>query len=181
MVYALLHKILGEERMKSFKFFGLVLSAVALTACATLFTGPSWLTVETNPSNIKVILNGIQNGTTVTKVTPFKMELDKNSDYSLVVNTPNYRSEDVLIQRKVAGWFWGNIFMGAVIGMAIDYGTDNMWQHNQHLVVINLESLSNAPDSILINVPVRVTYADSSYETVFVPMVFNKLRPASKS
>lgn len=155
----------------------ILICALLLSACATLATGSSWLTVETNPSNVKVTVTALQLGETQTKISPFKMELNKKSNYTVVVKTPNYRSEEILIRRKLSKWFWGNILLGGgPIGMAIDYGTTDMWRHNKHLIIMDLESLASAPDVITLNVPVKITYDDGAFDTVIIPVTFHKTK-----
>jgi len=152
------------------------LATAFVTGCATIVAGgPSWLEMETNPTNVEVTLVSIQNATSRTIVTPFKVELDKQSDYNITVDTPNFRSEEIYIRRKVEGWFWGNIFLGGgPVGMFIDYMTGDMWVHNPRYVNINLTSLNDAPDKVTLKVPVKLEYPNSSYETVFLPITFYK-------
>ncbi|GAB4276638.1 MAG: hypothetical protein Fur0025_01950 [Oscillatoriaceae cyanobacterium] len=152
------------------------LATAFVTGCATIVAGgPSWLEMETSPTNVEVTLQSIQNSTSRTIVTPFKVELDKKSDYNIIVDTPNFRSEEVYIRRKVEGWFWGNIFLGGgPVGMFIDYATGDMWVHNPRYININLTSLNDAPDKVTLNIPVRMEYPNSSYETVFLPITFYK-------
>lgn len=152
-------------------------SSALLVGCATIVSGPSWLEMEANPANVEVTLVGVDNGTEKSLVTPFKIELDRSTDYRLTVETENYRSEEIYIDREVNGWFWGNIFFGGPIGMFIDYATENMWKHNQSLISLDLTSLSTAPDEIELKLPVKLEYPDSSYETVLLPIKFYKKKP----
>jgi hypothetical protein len=170
-----IYQILGEKMKKNIaKGLLLLMVCTTLVSCGTIVSGPSWLSVETSPSNVKIRIEGLQNGEKFTKITPLRVQLNKNSDYKLVVETPNYKSEEVIIRRSIDGWFWGNILIGGILGMGIDYLSGNMWNHNKHLVNINLETLSSAPDSIKLNVPVLVSYPDSSYETKFLPITFHR-------
>lgn len=154
--------------------FLVVCFAVVLTACATIASGPSWLSVETKPDNINVQIIGVQNGEKFSKVSPFRIQLNKNSDYKLVVETPNYKSEEIELRRSLDGWFWGNILIGGLVGMGIDYLSGNWMNHNEHLLKINLHSLASAPNTLQINIPLVVYNQDGSYETKFVPLVFHK-------
>ncbi|MBD2547858.1 hypothetical protein [Planktothricoides raciborskii] len=153
------------------------ISSALLVGCASIVSGPSWLEMETNPANVDVTLVGVENGSEKKLVTPFKVELDRSTDYRLTVETENYRSEEIYIDRKINGWFWGNILLGGPLGMVIDYATDSMWKHNQSLIALDLTSLSTAPDEIELKVPVKLEYPDSSYETVFLPIKFYKKQP----
>lgn len=152
----------------------LIGTCIFLTACATLVGGPSWLAVETKPDNIKVRLEGTTNGEKFSAISPFRLQLNRNSDYKLTIETPNYKSEEVIIRRSITGWFWGNILIGGLLGMGIDYLTGNWMDHNEHLLKINLESLASAPSTIEVNIPVIVYNQDGGYETKFLPIVFHK-------
>lgn len=153
----------------------ILLISVFLKGCASITHGrASWLRVETNPSNIEVKLYGINNGESIKQTTPFRVELDKGSDYKLVIETPNYKSEEVVIRRKITGWFWGNILVGWIVGFAIDALSHNMWDHNQHLITLDLEKLSTAPDIIKINLPLVFKMKDGQELTKVVPLTFHK-------
>lgn len=149
--------------------------SILLNGCASIFHGrASWLTVETNPENIEIKLYGINSGEIIKKTSPFRVELDKGTDYKLVVETPNYRSEEVVIRRRITGWFWGNIIIGWIVGFAIDAFSKNMWDHNQHLVQLDLEKLSSAPDTVKINVPIVFRMKDGTNKMRILPLVFHK-------
>lgn len=164
--------------MKRFLIQSSLSLSLLVTGCVSIVDGgPSWLEVETNPENVEVSLTKLHNDVTTELVTPFRVELDKGSDYQLVIDTPNYRSEQVFIDRKINGWFWGNILLGGPIGMAIDYANDNMWEHNPTLITLDLQRLSSAPDTLKLNVPVKVFYDDRPTETLFLPIVFRKKIP----
>jgi hypothetical protein len=144
--------------------------------CASICGGPSWLAMETNPKNIEVKIEGIQNGEKFSKVTPFKVELSRSSDYKIIVQTPHYKSEEIVLRRKITGWFWGNLLIGGLIGMGIDGLSGNMWDHNQHVVSLNLETLADAPETVKLNIPVTVQRPNTSYETIFLPVTFHKIK-----
>ena len=68
----------------------------------------------------------------------------------------------------------GNILLGGIIGMLIDYATDNMWIHNPQMISLDLTRASSAPNEFEINAPVRLNYPNGTYETVFLPIKFYK-------
>ena len=150
-------------------------AALFLGGCASLFDGgPSWLAIETTPANVKVKLYGIQNGESFTKTTPCRVELNKGTDYKLTFETPSYRSEEIIIRRNIKGWFWGNLLLVSVVGMGIDAFSNNMWEHNQHVVSVVLDRLSEMPDYIQINMPVVLKSDDGTERTEYLPVMFYK-------
>lgn len=165
--------------MKVLKIISALTIVLLITGCASIFSGgPSWLSVETNPSNVQIKLYGIQNGETITKTTPCRVELNRNSDYKVVVETPHYKSDEVIIRRKIQGWFWGNILLGGIVGMVIDGASGNIWDHNQHLLTMDLQKISSvdvAPDVVSLNVPVQLISENSSeIKLVYLPITFRK-------
>ena len=153
----------------------LLIATLLLNGCASMFHhGPSWLSVETTPENVQIKIYGLQNGETITKTTPCKIELSKSSDYKITVETPNYKSDEVIVRRKITGWFWANILLGGIVGMGIDALTHNMWDHNQHLATLDLQSLSNAPEKIQINLPITLYSPNGRKTTKFLPITFHK-------
>lgn len=161
----------------------LLLSLVLVsTGCASILSGgPSWLGVETKPENIKIRLVGLQNGETINNTTPCRIELNRNSDYKLTIETPNYQSEEVIIRRHIQGWFFGNILLGGIVGMVIDAASSNMWDHNQHLIDLDLTSLETAPEKISLYLPIElITEGDLGTQLVYVPITFNR-KPAEEA
>ena len=152
------------------------LGSVFLGSCATILSNPSYLEMETKPENVEVTLKGVQREDLERDlVTPFKVKLNKNTDYRLFVDTENYRSEDIYIDRRITAWFWGNLIIGGgPVGMLIDYSTDEMWTHNPGLIDLDLTEASSAPDEFEVKAPVRLNYPDGTYETVFLPIKFYK-------
>lgn len=149
----------------------------ALGGCSSVMRHePSWLTVETNPVNITVTLIETASGISTNYTAPFKIVLNKRSDYILRVESPHYCSDDVRINRRLSYWFWGNVMTGwgALVGMSVDLITGNMWIHNPQLVSLNLSSLEDAPETLKLNIPVSLV-DDHGRETVdYVPLIFRK-------
>lgn len=69
------------------------ISSALLVGCAISVSGLSCLEMETDPANIDVTLVGVENSSKRKIITPFKVELDRGSDYKLSVETEKYRSE----------------------------------------------------------------------------------------
>lgn len=151
------------------------IGSALLGSCATIASKPSYLEMKTTPNNVDVTLQGVQERQIERDlVTPFKVELDKGTDYRVIVETENYRSEEITIDRKITGWFWGNIILGGPIGMLVDYSTDEMWTHNPDLINLDLTEARSAPDKFEVKAPIRLNYPDGTYETVFLPVEFYK-------
>lgn len=120
-------------------YVALALPFFLLTGCATVMTGnPSSLTINSMPEGATVIIRGLNNGEKIVKNTPTEIVLNKNSDYDLQFELQGYQSDTVYIRRKIRGEFWLNLFFADVIGLAIDYTSDNMWVHHPKSVELSL-------------------------------------------
>jgi len=151
-------------------------SLAMITGCASLFNAsPSLLNVMTDPQNAKVTITGLQNMERLTKQTPCTVYLNKGSDYTVKIELAGYQSEEIPIRRSISGWFWGNLLIGGIIGMVIDYGTANMWAHEPTGLNIDLSKISSLPDTIAIEYPVILLMADGTKTVKNLPIIFHKI------
>jgi len=164
----------------TFKSFLAVLMVIMLLftqGCTSIMRGsPSWLSVETDPSHVVVKLVQTSTGEEQSLTTPFKVKLSKQSDYLVVIDTPNYRSDEVRISRQVSYWFWGNILLwyGGIVGAGVDIQTGNMWIHNPKILTMDLVELATAPDELTFNVPLTLYTESGKEKTKIVPITFRK-------
>jgi hypothetical protein len=151
------------------------LTLLLSTGCATVMKNePSWLNVETNPALVTITLTETASGKITQHTSPFRVSLNKHSNYRLVIDSPHYRSDEVVINRRVSNWFWGNILVGWFVGIGIDLITGNLWVHNPHLIQLNLVSLETAPETVSINIPLTIVLENGKSKTSYLPIVFRK-------
>ena len=158
-------------------FILLVLSLGLVAGCATIFTGsqPSTLDINTIPTQVKVTLTG--GGMTNVQYTPCSIILNKNNDYTVVLEYEGYRSEQITIGRSIRGWFWGNILLGGIIGMAVDGVTGNMWDHNIHTINTELtkaKATGMLPDKVTIDYPISMMQENGQQVVQYMPVTFYK-------
>jgi len=129
--------------MTKTKFITLIATAavaLSLSSCATLFT----------KSRQEVTFKGIP-GTTVTdtKKNTIIAEVGQNgfatahlrkqlSGIDIKATKDGYDTRDLRMGTKVQGWFWGNILLGGIPGMAIDAATGKMMKFKETLVDVTL-------------------------------------------
>ncbi|WP_288317742.1 hypothetical protein [Xylanibacter caecicola] len=101
-------------------------SVMALTSCATLFDGGSpkillegWGVDE--PVTITTAKKVYEN---VTLPTTVEVKRHKIEGQRISIQSENYKYQDIILQKKINGWTWGNIAIGGVIGWCIDMGTN---------------------------------------------------------
>jgi hypothetical protein len=91
------------------------------------------------------------------------------------IELAGYQSENIIIRREIAGWFWANIFLGGVVGMVIDYSTNNMWTHSPTIINLDLSKLSSLPETIMIEYPVTLLMEDGTKVVKNLPITFHKI------
>jgi len=153
-----------------------LVSFMILTGCASIFSGnPSMLNIMTNPENATVTIKGSQSGEKIIQHTPCSISLNKSSDYMVNIELAGYQSDNIIIRREIAGWFWGNILLGGVIGMVIDYSTNNMWTHAPTAINLDLSKISSLPEKILIEYPITLLMEDGTRVVKYLPITFHKI------
>lgn len=95
----------------------LIVLLAGLAGCATIVHGSRQdVFVKSEPSGAVVRV-----GATATK-TPGFLTLDrKQSIYVLVFEKEGYKPIEVELRRKMDSWFFGNIIIGGIIGIVIDF------------------------------------------------------------
>jgi len=150
--------------------------AFFINGCASIFDGDtSILSIMTDPKDATVTIKGSQSGEIITKHTPCSISLNKGSDYMVSIELAGYRSENVMIRREISGWFWGNILLGGIIGMVIDYGTNNMWDHTPTVLNVDLSEQSSLPQTITIEYPMTLIMEDGTKTLKNLPITFHRL------
>ena len=95
-----------------------VSSLFILTVCATVITGTTQsVGVSSNPAGATATIN--PGGLTV--ATPAQVELKVNRSYTVLVERDGYESGSTAVSSRISGWVWGNLVIGGLIGLAIDF------------------------------------------------------------
>jgi hypothetical protein len=101
-------------------FISVVLvAAILLEGCAILFSGTNaGVRMESTPDNVEVWVNGAKAG-----VTPCKIELKKNQEYSIEFRKEGYQTRTYRLTNSVgAGWIILDI-LGGLVPIVIDAAT----------------------------------------------------------
>jgi uncharacterized protein YceK len=108
----------------------LVLLAIALllSGCATLFTGTDAnVKVTADPGTANAVIKTQGGQVVYDGAVPATVKLPKKNSYTVEITQAGYKTQTVFISQGVTGWFWGNLCLGGVVGMLIDWGTGGMW------------------------------------------------------
>ena len=95
-------------------------SVLAVSGCASIVAGgPAHVSVTSNPAGAAVFLNDRQAGQT-----PMVVELASNLPKAEIsLELPGFETVRLTRNKQLNGWVWGNILIGGLLGVAIDYAT----------------------------------------------------------
>lgn len=151
--------------------------------CATLFGGGSSETlivnIENQPEDVKVVITGLSNGERLVQhQSSFTMPISRQTDYQITVSAPGFEESTVVLHRNVRALFWANFCLGGILGMGIDYVSNNMWEHDRINVSLELERVRKDKDGALV-MPIVLTNLDNG-ERIVLEAPMTPLRSARK-
>lgn len=118
-------------------YFGIpfLLVVFILSGCATIIHGGGNQSVgiASSPSGAEVIIDNGAKG-----VTPLNVKLDRDKGHTIVVKKEGYEEASATTSPQVSGWVWGNILIGGLIGLAIDFISGGAYNIVPENVSINL-------------------------------------------
>ncbi|MBS1493783.1 MAG: PEGA domain-containing protein [Bacteroidetes bacterium] len=122
--------------MKQFILAVLVLSFTVYSGCATLFSGSnSEITLDSEPQGAKVLVNGVNEGST-----PLKIKLKKGKDYVIDFVKDGFQKKSMRMSYGLgAGWLILDILCG-LIGVIVDAATGNWNEFDMSAYKANLEA-----------------------------------------
>ena len=110
---------------KKLSLLALTMSTVLLSSCATIFAGGSpKILIEGNVDEPVTITTDKQVYNNVKL--PAMVEVNRHAieGKRIQISSEHYNFNDIVLQKKIEGWTWGNIAIGGIIGWAIDMGTN---------------------------------------------------------
>lgn len=117
------------EIMKKLSFITSIIAGVAapmlLSSCATIVSGgdPS-ITINGNVSEPVNITTTKQTYQGVNLPAVVKVNRHKLDGQHIQITSENYKFNDIILEKQVNGWAFGNILLGGLIGWGIDLGTN---------------------------------------------------------
>lgn len=120
------------------KYFSL-LSILLFCSCATIVNGKKEMfEVRTNPAGATAEIYGQK------CKTPCSFELRRGTNYLVRINKEGYKSKEIPLDGKSTdGWVWGNLMIGGIIGLAVDYGSKAAYDFEPEELDLNLEKGSD--------------------------------------
>ena len=107
--------------MKQINIFLLTALAIGLSSCATIILGSRQsVGISSSPSSAKIFINDEEVGST-----PKSVEIRKSDakSFKVRIELDGYLPYETVLTRKTSGWIAGNIILGGLIGLAVDFAT----------------------------------------------------------
>ena len=144
------------------------------SGCATIFSRSEYsLKVDCNEPDCSVeVYKGRRRISTLT--TPGSVSLNADDDsFSPAEYRFEFSKEDCvgdrrMVQAKIDPWFWGNLFIGGIIGILIDSSTGAMWKFDEDSIVKGYVQKDRNATSDAPIIPVREDKLEDSTETNIV-------------
>ena len=114
--------------------------------CAAIIHGTKQdISVNSNPSGVNVYVMGVHKATT-----PAVIEVSrKDSNIILRFEKDGYEPVEIALDRSIDGWIWGNIALGGVIGLVVDFATGAAYKFTPDMVTANMEKLATLNSNTL--------------------------------
>jgi hypothetical protein len=122
-----------------------VLSFLLTASCASIVSpGPDALPVQSTPEGAQVKLDGVVAGKT-----PCTVLIQRKQEGVLVLELEGYSPITVKREKVTNGWYFGNLFLGGILGMVVDISTGNAWKHSTAPVEVLLRKPEDGVSEIV--------------------------------
>jgi hypothetical protein len=113
---------------------------LSLTSCATIFAGGSpKILLEGNVDEPVTITTDKQVYKDVTLPAMVEVKRHKIDGKRIKIESPNFVFQDIVLQKKIEGWTWGNIAIGGIIGWCVDMATNCVSKPKQTKYEVNAQ------------------------------------------
>ena len=91
-------------------------TVLMLNGCASIVHGVSQKeTFKSVPNGAQVKIDGQSYGNT-----PVTAKLKRKKTHLVDINLPGYQPAQFRLDKRVSGWFFGNLLLGGVVGIVVD-------------------------------------------------------------
>ena len=118
---------------------------ILFSSCASIInTGRQPVFIHSTPPGATIVINDSVYGTT-----PMTLKMKRKKKYRVVqVQMEGYKTYRIQMARSVSGWFFGNIFIGGLIGMGIDALSGGMYMIEPDHIDATLQKKSPVTGSL---------------------------------
>jgi|GEM_PF-602758 len=118
----------------------LLITLSIFTGCASIISGGNQsIYFDSIPQDAEVTIRAIQSENSWEGTTPFTAELKRKHEYRVTVKLDGYETTHVRINRDVNNWVVGNLILGIMPWVVIDYATGAMFELKPDEILITLE------------------------------------------
>lgn len=121
-------KITISSGLKQTSTYCLLLSFAlfSVTSCCAIINGRTQdVNVAASPAGAKLYVDGVDKGTV-----PQQVAISRTGSHTIRIEAPGYAPYETSLSSGCSGWVFGNIFIGGLIGLAIDFGTGAIWVYD---------------------------------------------------
>lgn len=128
----------------------LVAVTVGASRCASIVHGTTQVVpVNSSPTGAEIKVDcGKAAGTAGSLKTPTTVTLRRSVEpCNITLSKEGYEDASMVFVRRMSGWFWGNIFIGGIIGMIIDGADGAIYNRAPEAVSVSLATRSIRAES----------------------------------
>jgi len=141
------------------------------SSCASIVSKSNWpISIDTSPDHASVVITNKKGTEVFSGKTPAAMKLRSGSgffskeSYVVTLSMRGYETKKINLECKINGWYFGNIFLGGLIGMLIvdpatgaifrldDNDIYQMLEKHQSTTDLKIINLQDVPDSLKANI-----------------------------
>ena len=123
-----------------------VLMPLLLSSCATIVSGGSpKITIDGNVGEPVTITTTKQTYQNVTLPYVVRVSRHKIDGQRIYVQSETTRYKDIVLEKSINGWAFGNILIGGLIGWCVDLGTNAVSVPTQNHFYINASDVQEIP------------------------------------
>jgi len=134
---------------QSLNWFIVIGLALILIGCASIITGTKQnVQISSSPASAKVKIE--RTGAAQSKVmewegsTPATIKLKRKFEYLVSISMEGYKTSEVMLEHGTNGWVWGNILIGGIIGLIVDFSNGAAKKLKPEEVNVSLVMSSNS-------------------------------------
>lgn len=118
-----------------------IVFAGLLSGCATIAGGGSSqpLSLQSSPGAATYSVRSSAGLEMAQGSTPATIALPRRNDYQIEISMPGYQTQSMVLTRSINGWIWGNLFVGWIIGFAIDFLSGSAYKLEPAFVQVTLQ------------------------------------------
>lgn len=140
--------------MNRFKMPGACAALLALSGCASILSDSVYpVAISSVPHGVRYDVTEVDTGRLVSSgVTPQTVMLEASdgffsrADYAITFSQEGYHSATYPLRAGMDGWYFGNLFLGGLLGILIvDPATGAMWRLDNTVAMILSEDPSYVP------------------------------------